>query len=163
MFTMNIALAHFATELVGTPEQSVADAEASCVALWRLVDASVRRWVPMALEDAGHAKDAAELRGLPVVTAETSRKARNALKRFLEDLSSAPAGFMAAAEHAVLAIEKACEMEKARRDKKLSSAYVVAVLSQAATQAARCANRSGEAGRAEARKLVADLTAGFKG
>lgn len=143
---MNIAVTTFAGAL--RPLQDEDAVRESLPALWKILDAAVRRWAPIALDEAGNGTEATALRQLPEMTAET-------LAAVYEAINWMPGEFPQSFESAQLATMEARYLLPFHR-------HTYRYVQSTVRWAAECANYAGEQARAEARALVDELTIGLE-
>jgi hypothetical protein len=139
---VNLAIAAFAAALI--PDDPAAEARASIPALWRIMDAAVRRWVPLLLVQNSSSDHAAALRALPVIVDIPTAEAA---QRVLGAEAPGVLGTWMALNRAIQGARKE-DIDKIR---------------EATGRAALIAYEAGEESMADARRLLVELAGGFRG
>ena len=149
---MNRALALFVAKL--DHPDGAGEVETVLAAHWRVLDEAVHRWAAIALDAVAAHTEAQWLRALPVLRPTTVDQALQVLSHIRESRQGL---CPEAVRHAIAALSPMQSMSRAAPKDSW------ALLATSATSAARVANSAGPAARADARKLAAELAAGFKG
>ncbi len=139
---MNLAIASFAAALI--PDDPAAEARASLPALWRIMNAAVRRWAPLLLLQHNSTDHAAALRALPAIVDITTA-----------EVAQYDVGTDAACVLGVwMALNRA--IQGARKED-------IDKIREAAGRAGLLAYEAGEESMADARRLLVELAGGARG